>query len=217
MVSLNLRCCAAGTAVWLRSSFWPHLAVAAALLLLTPALFGVGSLSAEEAALPLELMAALCGIVLMAPIYFAEREEGVRETVLAKYADYGILCALRFLCALAATLLLIALFTVFMRTQGSDVGVREWAGTVASAVFLGGLGLLSASGLENGAAAYMVPVLYYAFNYSAGRERLGDFYLFSMLNGGGEGKSVLLCSGLLLAAAGLAVNRARVRKGTMWR
>lgn len=217
MEYLDLRCCAAGTAVWLRSSFWPHLAAAGAVLLLTPVLFSVRSLSAQEAAFPLELAAALCGVILETPIFAAEREEGVRETVLAKYADYGVMCALRCLCALAATLLLIALFVLFLRTQGSDVGMRELTGTLASAVFLGGLGLLTAAGLENGAAAYMVPVLYYAFNYSAGRERLGDFYLFSMMSGGGEGKIVLLSSGLLLAAAGLTVNRIRVKKGAVRR
>lgn len=56
-------------AKYLKHNFLPHFALAIAILLLTPVLFGVNDLDAKAAAVPLEVLVALTGIVLLTPVF----------------------------------------------------------------------------------------------------------------------------------------------------
>ena len=56
---------------------------------------------------------------------------------------------------------------------------------------------------------YMIPVLYYMLCVSAGREKLGVFYLFSMTLGDYTGKAVQGAAGILMIGLGIWVRSRR--------
>ena len=91
---------------------------------------------------------------------------------------------------------------LLMRGNACAVGIGHWFGAVSNAVFLGGLGLLSAATGGNIAVGYMVPICYYALNLMGD---FGRFSLFSMMQGGGDNKLLLfgLGTAALAAAVGL--------------
>lgn len=59
--------------------------VSAALLFITPVLFGTAHLSPDEAAVPLELFVSLIGIVLITPVFEPEQDEAIYEVAASKY------------------------------------------------------------------------------------------------------------------------------------
>ncbi|MEG1132107.1 MAG: hypothetical protein RSD77_07305, partial [Romboutsia sp.] len=53
------------------------------------------------------------------------------------------------------------------------------------------------------AVGYMVPILYYMLCYGGGRKYLGQFYLFSMMQGNYIDKKYLLIAGIAMIIAGI--------------
>ena len=90
-----------------------HIALSAAVLLLTPVLFGIAELDALAAAVPLEMFVALIGIILLTPVFQPEHTPGTEELVAAKYVGCGIIYAIRVLYSLGILMLLILLFSVY--------------------------------------------------------------------------------------------------------
>lgn len=187
-----------------------HIALSAAVLLLTPVLFGIAELDALAAAVPLEMFVALIGIILLTPVFQPEHTPGTEELVAAKYVGCGIIYAIRVLYSLGILMLLILLFSVYMREAGCSISPALVCGTIADAVFLGGLGMAAAALVENTAAAYMIPVAYYAISFGGGR-RMGDFYLFSMTLGDYTGKPWMFAAGILLIGLALWVKELKRR------
>ncbi len=108
------------------------------------------------------------------------------------------------ICAVILTILLIGLFSAYMRLQKSDVTLLLFIGTVANAVFLGSLGMMTAALTDNTIIAYMIPLVYYALNYGMGN-KLGHYFLFSMRASDFEPKLWLLTTGILLVFLSLIV------------
>jgi membrane-associated HD superfamily phosphohydrolase len=182
----------------LRYNFLPYLALGLAILLITPVLFGVNDLNAQEAAVPLELLVALLGIILYSPVFLPEQNSEIREAVEAKYTSYLSVCILRTVISLAASCLFIILFVLLMKANGCEVMFLKHAfGTFAESLFLGSMLLLAYGISGNIAVGYMVPAVYYAFNFSGSAEGLGKLYLFSMTKGSFEEKYWLLGIGVL--------------------
>lgn len=186
----------------LRHSLMPHLLIASGLLLLLPAVFGIAALDAQAAAVPLELGLSFLGVILFSPILQPEQEAGVWAAVASRSTPYPAVCLLRALLSLLLTAALSGGFVLLMRGNACAVGIGHWFGAVSNAVFLGGLGLLSAATGGNIAVGYMVPVCYYALNLMGD---FGRFSLFSMMQGGGDNKLLLfgLGTAALAAAVGL--------------
>lgn len=187
-----------------------HIALSVLVLLMTPILFGIAELDVFAAAMPLEMFVALIGIILLTPVFQPEQNPETEELVAAKYISSSIIYAVRVLYSLGILALLILLFAVYMREEGCSISAVLVCGTIADAVFLGSLGMITAALTGNTAAAYMVPVMYYASCFGGGKN-LGDFYLFAMTKGEYAGKPRMFAAGLLLIGLALWVKELKRR------
>lgn len=184
----------------LRHNFLPHLLAALAVTLLTPVVFETASLNGMLAAQPLEMFLSLTGALLLTPIFLPEQDGAIRDLIRSKRTDYLAVCALRVAYSTMVLAALIGGFTLFMRWRESAVGWPHFFGAFASALFLGVLGLAGAGLSGNVTVGYMVAMIYYIVNFTL-KEKLGDFYLFSMSCGEDGGKGFLLAVSVVLAAA----------------
>lgn len=86
-----------------------------------------------------------------------------------------------------------------------------YLGTVANAVFLGALGMMTAALAGNTIIAYMIPLVYYALNYAAGA-KLGYYFLFSMQLSDFSPKLWLGITGGLLIIGSLILKGLRINR-----
>lgn len=147
-------------------------------------------------AVPLEIFISLTGIVLLTSIFQPEQDSYIDEITASKYISNIYVYIIRIVYSLVALVALISIFSLYMKLSGSDVTLLLWLGAIATAMFLGSIGLFTASISGNIAVSYMVPVIYYALNF--GGNQLGNFYLFSMMRGDYEPKIWLFAGSLLL-------------------
>ncbi len=192
----------------LRHNFLPHMLATLALAFLTPVVFETSSLNKTLAAQPLEMFLSLAGALLLTPVFLPEQDENIRDLIRSKRTDYLAVCALRMAYSSVALAVLIGGFTVFMRACESAVGWQHFFGAFVSAFFLGSLGFAGAGVSGNVTVGYMVAMIYYIANFAL-KEKLGDFYLFSMSAGDGGGKVLLFAVSLLLVAMVFEWKKAR--------
>lgn len=190
----------------LRHNSLLSIAAAVMLCLITPLLIGTANLDLNSAAMPLEMFVSLIGIVLLTPVFQPEQNEEIYDLVSSKYCNIGKVYLIRTLYSVVVVILLICLFTVYMQTQGSDVTIILVFGTVANAIFLGSMGMLTSALTGNTVIGYMPPFLYYALNIGMG-PKLGSFYLFSMTVGNFRAKIWLLAAGVLMITVSLFSTR----------
>ena len=184
----------------LRHNFLPHLLAALGVALLAPVVFETSSLDGKLAAQPLEMFLSLAGALLLTPVFLPEQDENIRDLIRSKRTDHLAVCALRAVYSTGALLAVVGGFTLFMRACESAVGWQHFTGAFASAFFLGVLGFAGAGISGNATVGYMAAMIYYIANFSL-KEKLGNFYLFSMSAGDGGGKLFLFAVSLLLMAA----------------
>ena len=181
----------------LRHNFIPHFFLALVIAFLTPALFGIASLDAREAAQPLERLLSLAGTVLLTPIFLPEQNENIRDLVRSKKTDYRAVCAIRLLYSIFFLAVIIGSFTLVMHYSESAVTVRHFVGGFSSALFLGSLGFFFAGISQNTIVGYMVSMIYYITNFGL-KDELKGFYLFSMSAGSFNEKYWLLGGSVVL-------------------
>lgn len=173
-----------------RHNFLMHYLAAAAVVVLSPAFFSVSELNPRQAAQPLEVIISLIGVIMMTPVFLPEQNESIRDVVRSKKTPYLLVCMLRLIFSMMIMTVFIALFVVYMKHSSSDVSFRHFLGTVASAAALGAIGFF-ASGISNNIIiGYMASLFYYIMNFSL-KDKLGVFYIFSMINGSFEEKKWL--------------------------
>lgn len=190
----------------LRHNSFLSIAAAVMLCLITPLLIGTANLDRNSAAMPLEMFVSLIGILLLTTVFQPEQNEEIHDLVSSKYISTGKVYLIRTLYSVVAAVLLISLFAVYMQTQGSEVRIILVAGTVADAIFLGSMGMLTSALTGNTVIGYMPPFLYYALNIGMG-PKLGSFYLFSMVLGNYKAKIWLLAAGVLMIVVSLFSTR----------
>ena len=181
-------------------------AVSAAILLITPVLFGTANLDGEASAVPLEMFISLVGAALLTPLFWPEERKEIEDLVSSKFVEMRLIHLIRVAAAMVLVTGFAGAFALYMRMRLCDVSWLLFAGTVADAVFLGGLGMITAALAGNTVVGYMAPLVYYGINYGAGG-KLGNFYLFSMCISEYEPKLWILGAGVLLILAALAVKR----------
>ncbi len=186
------------------------IAVAAVLCLLVPLLIGTSNLDQKSAAMPLEMFVSLIGIVLLTPVFQPEQNEEINDLVSSKYCSTERVYLIRTVYSVTAAVLLIAIFTVYMKMRSCDVMLVMALGTAADAVFLGSIGMLTSALTGNTVIGYMPPLLYYALNIGMG-PKLGSFYLFSMAIGDYKAKIWLFVAGVAMMAASLLYQKIRRR------
>lgn len=168
--------------------------------------FGVTGLTEQEAALPLELLVSWVGPVLLTPIFLPEQNREIRDVVRSKRTDYLVICMIRAGYSAAALILCVSLYMGLLKINECHVSGRLLFGAVASALFLGAVGLLAAGISDNAAVGYMAAMMYYLINYGM-RESLGVFYLFGMRSGEYEGKGWLAAGAICLMIVALGIRR----------
>lgn len=183
----------------LRHNFLPHLSAALIVVLLTPVIFETDSLDAKLSAQPLEMFLCLAGAILLTPVFLPEQDENICDLIRSKRTNHLAVCALRAAYSVAALAAVVGGFTLFMRTRESAVGLEHFFGAFASALFLGAIGFLGAGISGNVTVGYMTAMIYYIVNFTL-KEKLGNFYLFSMSTGEGGGKLFLYAASLVLIA-----------------
>ena len=186
------------------------IAVAVLLCLVTPLFIGTANLDRNSAAMPLEMFVSLIGVVLLTPVFQPEQNEEIDDLVSSKYCSTAKVHLIRTVYSAGIVALLICVFTVSMKLQSCDVAPVLSLGTIADALFLGSMGMLTSALTGNTVIGYMPPLLYYALNIGMG-PKLGSLYLFSMVTGSYTAKLWLFLAGLLMMAAALFYQRLRKR------
>ena len=189
-----------------RHNFLIHYIAAAAVLLMTPVIFGLAELDRSMAALPLETMPPLMGLILLTPLLSPEQNEGILDTVRSKKMSRQLVTGLRVLCSLAVLAILIAALGGYMKYNSCDVTLGMCAGAFAGAAALGALGFFSSAVTDNVIVGYMVSVMYFFMNLFL-RNKLGRFCLMSMSCNIKGSKPVLAAAALVLIAAAMLFRR----------
>jgi hypothetical protein len=182
----------------IKYNYLPQFAFVVLILIFASIIFGITGLDAKASAVPLEMFVSLIGIILLTPIFAPEQSEEVRDTVESKYISSITVCLIRTLISIVVMAFLIGVFAFIMRWNGCDVSFKLAWGTFASALLLGAIGFIAYGISNNIAAGYMLPILYYALNFTGGNKYLGKFYLFSMMKGSYSEKVWLFASGVLM-------------------
>ncbi|MCM1022581.1 MAG: hypothetical protein NC395_00800 [Prevotella sp.] len=199
-------------AVNLRHNFLPHFILACAVALAVPAAFTVSSLTAREAAQPLELLLSFAGTFLLTPVFYPEQNENVRDLIRSKRTGYLSVCLARVICASAALAAITGAVVFVMYLNESAVTWRHFAGGYASALLLGSVGFFASAAGGNVTAGYMASVIYYLASYAM-KEKLGAACVFSMTMGldfSRKAGSFAISAALLaagFAAAHIKINR----------
>lgn len=188
----------------LKFQFRIPLAASFGLLAIIPLFTGISALDERASAVPVELFLQLLGVLLICPVFLPEQEPCTRDTVTARYTSHFKVCILRILYSCITTAGLIAAFGFLMRANGCLVPTIYLAGAIAGAMFLGGIGLFAYALTRNLVFGYMAAIGYYALNLGLGK-KLGNFYLFSALEGSMEEKLWLLAWGVVFLAAAVLV------------
>jgi hypothetical protein len=166
---------------------------------------GVENLSAADTAKVLEMFVALIGIILLTPIFLPEQNKDIRDLVETKFISQVKVNIIRFLEAGLCLVFLVGAYIIILKQNNCNFPViKYYLGTLAEAIFLGGMGLCAYSLFDQIAIAYMLPLVFYVFAIGGGKKLLKNFYLFSMGYGGYHEKVILAITGLLLVIVGLS-------------
>lgn len=188
----------------IRFNLFPHLLIALAFLCLSPFLMGVENLDAGSTAKVLEMYVALLGIILLTPIFLPEQDKDIRDLVGAKYTSAAAVTIIRILEAFVFLVIFIGAYVFMLKQNHCTFPEMKFCfGTLAEAVFLGGMGLCAYRIFDQIAVAYMLPMVYYMINFGGGKKYLGRFYLFTMVYGSYQEKIYLAAAGVLFIIIGI--------------
>ena len=180
--------------------------------MLTPVLFGITNLDSKAAAVPLEMLISIIGIILLVPIFQPEQDDEVKDIVASKYIDSTYVYLIRAAYSVIGIILLVLAFSLFMFACGCEITVKLIVGTIADAIFLGSIGLLTSAVTGNLPVSFMTPpLLYYMLNITM-KSKLGNFYLFAMMSGNYEPNIWLFISGIVFIAISILIKRVLAKK-----
>lgn len=192
----------------LRFEFLPHFLLTVLLCALCPVMFGLNDLSAAEAAVPLEMVISLSGVLLLTPLFLPEQDKTLAGILYTKRTPPWRVYTLRACYSVFFVLLVTGAYTGLLYLLHCDVSVIHFLGTAATALFLGGLGAAVFAVSNNIAAAYMAPAILYVFAF-AGGANMGALNPFMMSQGTMSGKPWQLALGILLIAAAVCYRSGR--------
>jgi len=161
------------------------------------------------AALPLERIVILTGILIMVPIFMPEQDRTIFDVMYTKATAPAYIYTVRTAYSVIIVLLIPAVFTGTMYFLQSEVTLAHYLGTVSSALFLGGIGALTLAVTNNIAAAYMLPVICYVVCLAT--RSLKMFDVMMMTHGILNGKPYQMAAGIILAAAAVIIAGSRRR------
>lgn len=202
--------------VYLRFQFFPHIAVAILLCVVSPFITGTENLDYLSCAKILEMYVSLLGIILFVPVFYPDQDKEIKDLILSKKESISTLHVIRMIQAALILGLLVYLYLAYLRIGNCQFPfAKYYYGTLSTCIFLGGIGVLSYSIIDNISVAYAIPILYYMLCYGSGNKYLGKFYLFSMMTGTVEDKIYLMLGGILMIVIGVVIRRKSFTKVKM--
>lgn len=171
------------TASFIKRQYYPHLLIAAIVVLFSGGFLSFRNLDASQAAKVMEMYVALIGIVLFTPLFMPEQDVEIWALEKSKKTPMWVQYFLRFLTALAVFLLVVALFLFFMIRGGSVFEINLlFRGAFCEILFLGSIGFFASALTNQAVLGYMLAVIYFAVNIGGGKT-FGKFALFMMMKG----------------------------------
>ena len=161
----------------LKHNFWMPLGSAICILLLTVNLFNIASLQGNAVAQPIEFFLCFVGVMLLTPIFLPEQNQEIRDVIRSKKISYLKICGIRVIYSVAALIVLEGIFVGIMYVSESQVTVQHFIGGVATALFLGAIGLAVAGLSDNTVVGYMAAFIYYLANYGLKQKKQKKVYL----------------------------------------
>lgn len=195
----------------LRHNFLPLLLLSAIIMMLTPVLFGTTNLDSKAAAVPLEMLISIIGIILLVPIFQPEQDDEIKDIIASKYIDSTYVYIIRVAYSVVGIILLVLIFSLFMLLCGCEITAELVCGTIADAMFLGAIGLLTSAVTNNLPVSFMVSLLYYVINITM-KSKLGNFNLFAMMNGNYKPNSYLFVVSIIFITISILIKRGLAKK-----
>lgn len=195
----------------LRHNFLPLLLLSAIIMMLTPVLFGTTNLDSKAAAVPLEMLISIIGIILLVPIFQPEQDDEIKDIIASKYIDSTYVYIIRVAYSVIGIILLVLIFSLFMLLCGCEITAELVCGTIADAMFLGAIGLLASAVTNNLPVSFMVSLLYYVINITM-KSKLGNFNLFAMMNGNYKPNSYLFVVSIIFITISILIKRGLAQK-----
>lgn len=186
----------------LKHNFLPQFLLSVLIILITPIIFGINNLSSSASWTPLEMFVSLIGIVLLVPVFIPEQNYEIADVVGSKFTSTSFVYIVRMIYSIAALIIFISLFCMGMKICGSEIYFLHISGTIATSIFLGSLGIFALALSNSVIVSYMIPLIYYIINFM-GAKKLGNFYLFSGMNGSFNEKAWLFFSGISIIGVSL--------------
>lgn len=188
----------------LKFNLFPHMIVVICLCLVTPLIMGVKNLDSVNTAKILDVYISLLGIIVLVPIFMPEEDEDIKDLIKSKKESIAINYLIRITQAIMFLIIMVLGFLAYLKSGNCTFDFLPYFyGTMSTCIFLGGLGILLYSIVDNIAVGYMVPILYYILCYGSGKKYLGKLYLFSMMKGDILDKKYLLIAGALMIIVGV--------------
>ena len=190
----------------LKHNFLPLLLLSIIVMLLTPVLFGTTNLDRRACAVPLEMLIATIGMILLVPIFQPEQNREIEDIVGSKYVDIFYVYLIRVVYSIIGIVLMVLMFSDFLFIRGCEINAELMFGTIADAMFLGAIGLFVAAVTNNLTVAFMIPILYYLLNMTL-QSKLGHWNLFAMIKGEYKPNVWLLTTSVILIMISIVVKR----------
>lgn len=194
--------------VYIKCHYRWYLLAALAFTLAAPFLVGMEALDFGQAGKVMEVYFSLNGMILLTPLFWPDQDRNIRDLLRARELPLWQLHLIRLGEEFLGLCVLTALFLLWMRAGECRFAFLPcYLGTLATCLFLGGLGILAYSVTDSLPVGYMIPMAFYLCNYGSGRKYLGHFYLFTMSEGTFDGKVWIAAAGLAMIALGLLFRR----------
>lgn len=190
----------------LRYNFLPLILLSIIVLILTPVLFGTTNLDSKSSAVPLEMLISIIGIITLVPIFQPEQDSEINDIISSKYVDSVYVYLIRVAYSVIGIIVLVMIFSLFMLLRGCDITPPLVFGTIADAMFLGSIGLLTSAVTNNLPVSFMAPLLYYVMNLTM-QSKFRNFNLFAMMAGNFEPNVYLLTAGAVFIAFAVSAKR----------
>lgn len=188
----------------LKFNLCPHIISAISLCLISPLIMGLKNLDSINTAKILEIYISLLGIILLVPLFMPEQDKDIRDLIKSKKESIVMNYLIRIAEALLFLVIMVLVFLAYLKIGNCTFDFAQYFyGTISTCIFLGGLGVLVYSIVDNIAVGYMVPILYYILCQGSGEKYLGKFYLFSMMQGNYIDKKYLLIAGIVMIVIGI--------------
>lgn len=174
---------------------------------------GVNNLEEPQVAKIIEFYLGFLGVILLIPLFIPDTNKDIRDLIASKKTPITSVRIFRILEALICLSVILLVFLYILKLGNCEF--RYGTGffvAITNCVFMGGIGLLIYSVIDNVALAYMIPILYFIVSMGSGKKYLGKFWLFGFSSGSSIGdKSYLLAAGVVMIAASLLIRQVRRR------